>query len=121
MNEVETEERAHDYFTINGIKHNQRSLQEIIDRHGRWAVECGIVRIRINDKVKAERADLSGADLRKANLQGVCLRMADLNGADLQEANLKDTDLWRSNLSNANLRKAELKRKWAVDPIVRTA
>ena len=68
-------------------------------------------------------ADLSGADLRRANLSGADLsdadlrranlRRADLSGADLRRANLSgaylsDADLRRANLSGADLRRANL-------------
>jgi Pentapeptide repeats (8 copies) len=62
--------------------------------------------------------DLSGADLRKANLSGANLVQADLrgtdlkwanlSGADLSEANLWDAILCHANLRNANLSKVEL-------------
>jgi uncharacterized protein YjbI with pentapeptide repeats len=48
-------------------------------------------------------ADLSGADLSRANL-----RVADLSGANLREADLSEADLSRANLSRANLRGANL-------------
>ena len=47
--------------------------------------------------------DLSGADLREANLSG-----ADLSGADLREANLSGADLRRADLRGANLSGANL-------------
>ena len=47
---------------------------------------------------KCEGCDLSGADLKKANLQ-----RADLSGANLREANLKGVDLRGAKLSEANL------------------
>jgi uncharacterized protein YjbI with pentapeptide repeats len=43
-------------------------------------------------------ADLSGADLSRANLYG-----ADLSGADLSRANLSRANLYRADLSGANL------------------
>ena len=63
-------------------------------------------------------ADLSGADLRDADLSGANLRDADLrdadlsganlSGADLSGANLRDADLSGADLSGANLRDADL-------------
>ena len=50
-----------------------------------------------------KRADLSGANLREADL-----RRADLSGADLREANLRGADLSEADLSGANLRGADL-------------
>lgn len=55
-------------------------------------------------------ADLTGVNLRKAdlfraNLRNTCLNNSDLKGSDLREAKLND-----SRLRNANLRKADLSR-----------
>ena len=57
--------------------------------------------------------DLSGADLREANLNGADLsgaklREANLSGAKLNGANLLKVDLREANLSGANLREADL-------------
>ena len=51
------------------------------------------------------RADLEGADLRRANLEE-----ADLGRADLEGANLRGADLRRANLRGADLRRADLRR-----------
>ena len=59
----------------------------------------------------ARGADLSGANLRWANLSG-----ADLSGANLSGANLRGADLSGANLSGANLRGADLRGanlRWA--------
>jgi uncharacterized protein YjbI with pentapeptide repeats len=50
-----------------------------------------------------ETKDLSGADLRKANLKGV-----DLSNANLYETNLRSANLEGANLSGANLKWAAL-------------
>jgi hypothetical protein len=57
--------------------------------------------------------DLTGANLREANLRGVelicaALRYANLTGADLREADLTDADLREANLTGADLREANL-------------
>jgi hypothetical protein len=62
--------------------------------------------------------DLSGADLRwadlrhtrldRADLSGVDLSAADLSNSDLSEANLSGADLSEANLSGANLRGTDL-------------
>ena len=72
-----------------------------------------------------EEANLEGANLRGANLQGAYLEEANLEGADLQranlrgaylqgayleEANLRGANLQEANLRGANLRKADLQR-----------
>ena len=59
-------------------------------------------------------ADLSGADLRRANLyeadlSGADLRRANLRGADLRGANLREADLRGADLSGADLRGADLR------------
>ena len=54
-------------------------------------------------------ANLSGADLRGANLSGADLRDADLRGANLSGADLRGADLRNANLSGANLIGADLR------------
>ena len=54
-------------------------------------------------------ADLSGADLRDANLRGADLSGADLRDANLSDANLRDADLSDANLRGADLRDADLR------------
>ena len=55
-------------------------------------------------------ANLSGADLRRANLSDANLRRANLSGADLSGANLSGADLSDANLRRANLSDANLRR-----------
>jgi hypothetical protein len=54
--------------------------------------------------------DLSGADIREANLSGANLGRANLSGANLREANLSGANLERANLSGANLGRANINR-----------
>lgn len=54
------------------------TLHSILEKHKLW----------LEDKEGGVKADLRGADLRRANLQ-----VANLRGADLQDANLRGTDL----------------------------
>ena len=71
----------------------------------------------ISDDI-ANRVDLSGANLTRANLSGANaieailsranLSDADLTGANLTRANLSDADLSRANLTGANLSDADL-------------
>jgi hypothetical protein len=61
----------------------------------------------------ARDGNLSGADLRGANLRGASLSHANLyraslRGASLSHANLYRANLYRANLSDANLRYADL-------------
>ena len=71
-------------------------------------------------------ADLRRADLRRANLSGADLsdadlRRADLSGADLSDADLRRADLRRANLSDADLRRADLRRANLSDADLRRA
>ena len=59
-------------------------------------------------RANLRRADLSGADLRRANLSGAYLSDADLRRANLSGADLSGADLRRANLSDADLRRANL-------------
>lgn len=54
------------------------------------------------------KADLPGADLKKANLREADLRGAYLRGANLQEADLREADLQGAYLQEADLRGANL-------------
>ena len=84
------------------------NIKEILEKHEKW----------LNDKKGGSCADLSGADLRYANLRRANLSGADLSGADLRYANLSganlsgadlsDADLRYANLSGADLRRADL-------------
>ncbi|PDH98671.1 hypothetical protein AFZ31_06480 [Listeria monocytogenes] len=88
---------------------NQAELDVVIEKHEKW----------LRDGY-GERANLSYADLRRANLRGANLsyanlsyadlRRADLSGANLRGANLSYADLRRADLSGANLRGANLRR-----------
>jgi uncharacterized protein YjbI with pentapeptide repeats len=53
-------------------------------------------------------AYLRGADLRGANLRGADLTGANLRGADLTDADLRDANLYGANLTGADLRDADL-------------
>ena len=83
---------------------DKEKLQLQIDKHTKW----------LNDEEGGERADLSGADLRSADLSGANLRSADLrsddlSGANLRSANLRSADLRSANLSGADLSGANLR------------
>ncbi|AVU80135.1 pentapeptide repeat-containing protein [Listeria monocytogenes] len=71
---------------------NQAELDVVIEKHEKW----------LRDGY-GERADLSGANLRHADL-----RRADLSGANLRHADLRHADLRRADLSYANLSYADL-------------
>ena len=88
----------------------KEKLNEILAAHMKW----------LNNELGGGRADLSGADLRGANLRcanlsganlrGANLRCANLSGANLSGADLSCADLSRANLSGADLRGANLSR-----------
>ena len=54
-------------------------------------------------------ADLSGQDLRCADLRGADLYGANLSGAELFGADLRGADLYGANLAGANLDQADLR------------
>ena len=68
-------------------------LSEILERHRKWLVGEG----------GGQRADLSEANLRYADLCGANLSEADLRSADLCGANLCGADLCGANLYNCCL------------------
>ena len=70
------------------------NLKEILASHVLWLME----------DTHGERADLSDANLRNANLSN-----ADLSDANLSNANLSYADLRGADLSNAGLRGADLR------------
>ena len=74
-------------------------LMEILNKHKMW----------LDDVEGGEKADLTIADLRGANLSDANLRAADLRGADLSDANLRDADLRGADLRYANLSDADLR------------
>jgi len=67
------------------------------------------IKTTVKEAVKS-RADLSGADLSRANLSGADLSGANLYRADLSGADLSGAYLYRANLSGANLSGAYLSR-----------
>ena len=80
----------------------KEQLASILSEHTEWAAGTG-----------GNRADLSGAYLRRANLRGADLRGADLSrahlsGANLSGAYLRDADLSYADLSGADLSGAHL-------------
>ncbi|MGC2693980.1 MAG: pentapeptide repeat-containing protein [Desulfobaccales bacterium] len=84
-------------------------LDQILKDHKLWFE---------SDKKEGKKADLSGSDLRWANMGGVFLlrailikaqlNFANLNGADLRDAILTKAELIDSNLSKASLSGADL-------------
>ncbi|QEZ08475.1 hypothetical protein DRA56_02925 [Listeria monocytogenes] len=76
---------------------NQAELDVVIEKHEKW----------LRDGY-GERANLSYADLRRADLSGANLSYADLSGANLSYADLSCANLRGANLRGANLRVANL-------------
>jgi uncharacterized protein YjbI with pentapeptide repeats len=86
------------------MQYTQAELKEILRLHALW----------LSDDPSGRRADLSFADLTRANLFGANLtdanlRLADLTNANLTRANLRLADLTNANLSKADLRCANLR------------
>ncbi|HAC2116094.1 TPA_asm: hypothetical protein GJJ38_03855 [Listeria monocytogenes] len=92
---------------------NQAELDVVIEKHEKWLRDGYGERANLS-YADLRRADLSGAnlsyaDLRRADLSGANLRGANLRGANLSYANLSYADLRRADLSGANLRGANLR------------
>ena len=105
---------------------------EIINDHQKWLAGTGgtyanlsgadlrRADLRCDDLSDADLSgvNLSGADLRCANLSGANLSDANLSHADLSDANLSHADLSGANLSGANLSGANLSgAKGILNPI----
>jgi hypothetical protein len=76
----------------------QLDTKEVLKLHTLW----------LQGDPKGVRANLSGADLSRANLSGAYLSGADLSRANLSWAKLSGADLSRANLSRAKLSGAKL-------------
>ena len=92
---------------------DKQELKNILDKHLKWLRgEYGGKRANLSGanlfRANLFRANLSGADLSRANLSGANLSGADLFRADLSGANLSGANLFRANLSGANLFRADL-------------
>ncbi|HHT6317589.1 TPA: pentapeptide repeat-containing protein [Listeria monocytogenes] len=81
---------------------NQAELDVVIEKHEKW------LRDGYGERANLSYADLRRADLSGANLRGANLSYADLRRADLSGANLRGANLRRANLSYADLRRADL-------------
>ncbi|XOG12816.1 pentapeptide repeat-containing protein [Listeria monocytogenes] len=91
---------------------NQAELDVVIEKHEKWLRDGYGERANLS-YADLRRADLSGAnlsyaDLRRADLSGANLRRADLSGANLRRANLRGANLSGANLRGANLSGANL-------------
>ena len=73
-------------------------FQLILEKHKKW----------LASEPDGERADLSNAYLRNADLSNADLRNAYLSNADLRNADLRNAYLSNAYLSNADLRNADL-------------
>ncbi|MEN0109229.1 MAG: pentapeptide repeat-containing protein, partial [Planctomycetota bacterium] len=83
-------------------------VAKVLGRHAKWlAGEPHGVQANLSE-ANLSGANLRGANLSEANLSGANLRWADLSGANLREANLRWADLHGANLREANLRWADL-------------
>ena len=82
-------------------------IKKILSEHSKWIKGKGGERADLSE-ANLRWADLSVADLSEANLRGADLRWASLSGADLRGANLRGADLSVANLSGADLRGANL-------------
>jgi hypothetical protein len=85
-----------------GKEMKQEELNQILNKHKLW-LRCE----------GGKRANLSGANLRSADLSGANLSGANLRSADLSGANLRSASRIRANLSGANLSGANLSGAYA--------
>ena len=74
-------------------------LQTILELHRKW----------LQSEPGGVRANLRGANLRRADLEGADLRGANLWRADLWRADLRGANLWGANLWRADLGRADLR------------
>ena len=95
----------------------REEINKIVNLHQKWLVGKGGERANLQGadlrkadlrRANLEGADLEGAKLRKANLEGAKLEVANLREADLERANLEGADLWGAKLRRANLEGANL-------------
>ncbi len=78
---------------------NRDKIKQVLDLHKKW----------LNNEQGGVKANLRGAELSEADLQGAYLCAACLCSADLQEANLRGADLCGAELNEADLREADLR------------
>ncbi|HFK6959826.1 TPA: pentapeptide repeat-containing protein [Listeria monocytogenes] len=92
---------------------NQAELDVVIEKHEKWLRDGHGERADLSGadlrRADLSYADLSYADLRGANLSGADLSYADLSGADLNGADLNGADLRGANLNYADLNGADLR------------
>ena len=89
---------------------DKQELKNILDKHLKWLRgEYGGKRADLS-RANLFRADLSGADLSRANLFRADLSGADLSRANLFRADLSGANLFRADLSGADLSRANLSR-----------
>jgi uncharacterized protein YjbI with pentapeptide repeats len=86
---------------------SKEELAKIIAEHANWVRGEGGARANLSG-ANLSRADLSGANLYGANLSRADLSGATLSGATLSRANLSRANLYGANLSGADLSRANL-------------
>ena len=89
-------------------------IKKILSEHLKWLKGEGGERANLSG-ANLRWADLSEANLSEANLSGADLRWASLSGADLRGANLRGADLRWASLSGANLSGADLRGAKNID------
>jgi len=101
------------------IKHWKGNILHTIEADNLRAAVEALIRARANlsganlsradfSRANLSRANLSGADFSRANLYGANLSGADFSGANLSRANLSGADFSRANLSGADFSRANL-------------
>jgi uncharacterized protein YjbI with pentapeptide repeats len=117
VNTAMTEQRASIRLTVQRVMHeHQQIILKTVHAHAASlmaaAAETDNLTYGPNDRnllAHCTGCDLSGKDLRNADLHGITLTGDDLSGADLRGANLRGTVLTGVDLSNARLDGADLR------------
>lgn len=107
-----TDEKNWTWKDSAGQTRTRAELDGILNCHQQWLVKYRVEDVAQPLSTEAsndpDRADLSGAVLTKADLQGADLSFADLDGADLTGADLTQARLNGTNLAGADLTSAKL-------------
>ena len=85
-------------------------MMKTINKRNKHHINMNTIKEIVMSQRQKRKANLSGANLREANLIEANLSGANLIRANLREANLRGADLIEANLSGANLSVANLIR-----------
>ncbi len=99
----------------NEAQNQTERVLSMLDSSRKGIVLQSLYRLKLTNLIDWSKANLGGADLLQAHLQGVNLRNANLSQAnltrvDLSQADLVQIDLQRANLNGSYLRNADLQQ-----------